>query len=165
MRTDPSVLLPSAAAASPAATAAADPPLDPPGVNSRRCGLRHRPKCGLSLVAPNAASSMLVLPKGTASAPRNRRTATASQSADAYARRETDDIEIVLYRKRNASQCSQRRALAPAAVQRRGGIARRCLGYREESAQFGTVARDALEVAVDGVARAHASRAHRRSQS
>src|SRR5206468_11198030 len=44
MRTDPSVSLPSAAAASPAATAAADPPLDPPGVNSRRCGLRHRPK-------------------------------------------------------------------------------------------------------------------------
>src|SRR6266571_2531129 len=131
MRIDPSVSLPSAAAASPAATAAADPPLDPPGVNSRRCGLRHR----------------------------------SSQYADAYARRETDDVEIVLHRKRNAGERSERRALAPATVQRRGGIARRRIGYRKESVQFGTVARDALEVAVDGVARAHASRAHRRGQS
>src|SRR6266705_2842236 len=68
---------------------------------------------------------MLVLPRGTASAPRNRRTATAS----------------------------------------RCGVARCRVGYRKESAQFGAVARDAPEVAVDGVARAHATRSHRRSQA
>src|SRR5256885_6494079 len=69
----------------------------------------------------------------------------ASQYADARARRETDHIEIVLHRKWNAGQRAERQALAPTAVQRRGGIARRCIGYRKESVQFGTVARDALE--------------------
>jgi hypothetical protein len=41
--TDPTVCVPSASGTSPAATAAADPLLDPPGVCSRWCGLRVGP--------------------------------------------------------------------------------------------------------------------------
>ncbi len=42
-RTEPPVSVPSAPAHSPAATAAADPPLDPPGLRSRFQGLRAGP--------------------------------------------------------------------------------------------------------------------------
>src|SRR5262245_42650820 len=43
MRTEPPPSVPCAAGASPAATAAAAPPLEPPGVRSRSHGLRQAP--------------------------------------------------------------------------------------------------------------------------
>ncbi len=57
---------------SPAATAAAAPPLEPPGVRSRSQGLRVRPKSGLSVSALWPNSEVLVLPRMTAPAARRR---------------------------------------------------------------------------------------------
>ncbi len=50
--TEPPVSVPSAAAHIPAATAAPDPPLEPPGIRSGSQGLRHGPKCGFCVVPP-----------------------------------------------------------------------------------------------------------------
>ena len=52
MRIEPAVSVPIAMRTMPAATAAADPPLEPPGVCAGWSGLTTRPKCGLSLVMP-----------------------------------------------------------------------------------------------------------------
>src|SRR3712207_3350157 len=50
----------------PAATAAADPPLDPPGTLDRSHGLRLTPHAEFSVEEPIANSSQLVLPSSTA---------------------------------------------------------------------------------------------------
>ena len=60
-----------------AATAAADPPLDPPGVLSGDHGLRVGPKAEFSVDDPIANSSQLVFPTITAPAATNRSTAVA----------------------------------------------------------------------------------------
>ena len=52
MRIEPPVSDPSENTHSPAAKAAAEPPLDPPGILSGFQGLRTGPKCGLVLVIP-----------------------------------------------------------------------------------------------------------------
>ncbi len=50
---------------SPAATAAADPPLDPPGIRSRSQGFLVVKKPEFSVDDPMANSSMFVLPVST----------------------------------------------------------------------------------------------------
>ena len=60
--------LPRAQTASPAATAAADPPEEPPGTASRHQGLWTGPYAEFSLEEPMANSSQLVLPAKTAPA-------------------------------------------------------------------------------------------------
>ncbi len=67
-RTEPPVSVPSASGASQAATAAAEPPLEPPGMRSRSQGLRVTWKALFSVDEPIANSSMFVLPMSTASA-------------------------------------------------------------------------------------------------
>ena len=67
-----------AATAKPAATAAADPPLEPPGTRSVASGLRTGPNAEFSLELPIANSSQLVLPRITAPASSSRVTAVAS---------------------------------------------------------------------------------------
>ena len=62
------------AARSPAATAAAEPPLEPPGTRVRSCGLRVGPNAEFSVEEPIANSSRLVLPTTTAPAARTRST-------------------------------------------------------------------------------------------
>ena len=59
---DPPVSVPSAATAIPAATATAEPPLEPPGDREGSCGLRTGPNAESSLVVPYANSCRLVLP-------------------------------------------------------------------------------------------------------
>src|SRR5207249_6230715 len=59
---DPPVSEPRAATHSSAATAAADPPLDPPGIDPRFQGLRLGPKAEFSVEEPIANSSKLVFP-------------------------------------------------------------------------------------------------------
>ena len=49
---EPPVSVPSEKLHSPAASAAAEPPLEPPGMRSKSHGLRMEPKWGLSLVMP-----------------------------------------------------------------------------------------------------------------
>ena len=64
-RTDPPVSVPSAQTTSPAATAAALPPLEPPGTRSRSQGLWTGPYAEFSFDDPIANSSQFVLPINT----------------------------------------------------------------------------------------------------
>src|SRR5580765_3036858 len=75
---DPPVSEPSAIGTTPAATAAADPPLDPPGMRSVAQGLRTGPNAEFSFDDPIANSSQLVLPPPIAPAASSRATAVAS---------------------------------------------------------------------------------------
>jgi hypothetical protein len=75
---EPPVSVPSVAAARSAATAAAEPPDEPPGTRSRSQGLRVGKKAEFSVDEPMANSSMLSLPSSTAPASRSRATAVAS---------------------------------------------------------------------------------------
>ena len=52
MRMEPPVSLPMAMKTMPEATAAPEPPLEPPGMRSVSHGLRTAPKCGLLEVMP-----------------------------------------------------------------------------------------------------------------
>ena len=65
MRMEPPPSLPAAMGTMPAATAAAAPPLEPPGVRPRSQGLQARPCSAESLTALSASSGRLVLPKTT----------------------------------------------------------------------------------------------------
>ena len=64
-RTEPPVSVPSAQTASPAATAAALLPLEPPGTRSRSHGLWTGPNAEFSFDEPIANSSQFVLPSRT----------------------------------------------------------------------------------------------------
>ena len=75
---EPPVSVPSAANAVSAATAAAEPPLEPPGTRERSHGLRVTPEPEFSVDEPMANSSMFVRPKGTAPASRRRAMTVAS---------------------------------------------------------------------------------------
>src|SRR5437016_4618245 len=75
---EPPVSEPRPSGASPAATAAADPPLDPPGTRVGSWGLRVGPKAEFSVEEPMANSSRFVLPITIAPAARRRVTTVAS---------------------------------------------------------------------------------------
>src|SRR5919197_5093348 len=77
-RIEPPVSLPSASGASPAASATADPPLDPPEIRFGDQGFRGVPMRGLTDVMPQANSCVEVLPTRIPPASRVRRTAAAS---------------------------------------------------------------------------------------
>ena len=77
-RMDPPVSEPSATTAVPCATAAAEPPLDPPGTRSGATGLRTGPNAEFSFEDPMANSSQLVLPRITPPACSMRAMAVAS---------------------------------------------------------------------------------------
>ena len=75
---EPPVSEPSATTAVPCATAAAEPPLDPPGTRSGATGLRTGPNAEFSFDEPMANSSQLVLPMMTPPACSRRAMAVAS---------------------------------------------------------------------------------------
>src|SRR5438309_11398288 len=77
-RMDPPVSDPRPSGANPAATAAALPPLDPPGTRPGSCGLRVGPNAEFSVELPMANSSRLVFPIGMPPAARTRDTTVAS---------------------------------------------------------------------------------------
>src|SRR2546422_9583139 len=74
MRIDPPVSEPSAQGTMPAATAAADPPLEPPVNRATSQGLPVRPQADTRLVPPAARSCWLGLPTTTTPAERTRET-------------------------------------------------------------------------------------------
>src|SRR5215470_77680 len=76
-RIEPPVSVPSDAAHERTATAAAEPPDDPPGTTSPFQGLRVVPSCEFSVDEPIANSSQLSLPTMTAPAARRRATTVA----------------------------------------------------------------------------------------
>ena len=77
-RIEPPVSVPMASGASNAATAAAEPPPEPPGIRSRSQGLCVGPYAECSVEEPIANSSMLVLPRIGMPAARSRVTTVAS---------------------------------------------------------------------------------------
>src|SRR5688572_3956230 len=81
IRIDPPPSPPSAAGTRPAATAAADPPLDPPVERLGSHGLRATPKVLDSVNGHCPNSGIEVLPTMTAPAARSLRTASASATA------------------------------------------------------------------------------------
>jgi hypothetical protein len=83
MRIDPPVSVPSAAGHTPAATSAADPPLDPPAVRSGRTGFLASGRSGWG--APAAYSSNEASAKTSAPAARSAATTGASEAAGAPA--------------------------------------------------------------------------------
>ena len=76
-RMEPPVSLPRAQSASPAATAAAEPPLEPPGTVARSQGLCVVWNAEFSVEEPMANSSRLVLPSITTWSSHTWRTAVA----------------------------------------------------------------------------------------
>ena len=76
-RIEPPVSVPIAHGAAPAATAAALPPLEPPGTRERSHGLSTGPKAQFSVEEPIANSSWWVLASSGAPAPTSRSTAVA----------------------------------------------------------------------------------------
>src|SRR5215831_3324321 len=82
----PPVSVPVVATARPAAIAAPDPPLEPPGITSRFHGLWVVPKWGLSVVTPNASSCVFNLPSKTDPAYRSLRAAVESTAGTRSAR-------------------------------------------------------------------------------
>ena len=79
-RSEPPRSVPSASGHMPVASAAAEPPLEPPAVRSRFHGLRVAPKTALTVFGPNANSGVFVLPMTMAPAARRRSTTSASSS-------------------------------------------------------------------------------------
>ena len=77
-RTEPPVSVPTESGAIRAATQAAAPPLEPPGIRDRSQGLCVGWKAEFSFDPPMANSSMLVLPISTASAAFSRAITVAS---------------------------------------------------------------------------------------
>ena len=76
--TEPAPSEPTAAATSPAATATAEPPDEPPGVCSRFHGLRVLPNAGPSVIGHWPSSGVFVLPTITAPAAFSRRATSPS---------------------------------------------------------------------------------------
>ncbi len=78
MRIEPPPSVPCAIGQSPAAVAAAAPPLEPPGVRDVSHGLRQTPLSSDSVIAIVPNSGVFVLPSTTKPAARMRRTTAAS---------------------------------------------------------------------------------------
>ena len=111
MRIEPPPSLPCAIGTMPAATAAAAPPLEPPGVRSRSHGLRVGPNRRDSVVGRIPISGSAVLPTITNPASRSRLTRYASWSRDqvpeqvaAHRQRHPGDRAVVLDRDRHARE-------------------------------------------------------------
>src|SRR5664279_4105631 len=84
IRIEPPVSVPIAIGIIPAATAAPEPPLDPPGTHSRLWGLWTAPKWGLLDVTPYANSWRFVFPTIIAPAPSSLSTTAASKEETKY---------------------------------------------------------------------------------
>src|SRR5476649_805132 len=89
---EPPVSEPSEIGVMPAATATADPPLDPPGMRSSAHGLRVVPNAEFSVDEPIANSSQFVLPTMTAPAACRRSTTVASYGGTNVSRMRDDAV-------------------------------------------------------------------------
>src|SRR3954453_21564879 len=90
---EPPPSLPSASAAMPVHTAAAEPPDDPPGVRSRFHGLRVTPHASDAVHGQSVSSGTLVLPTISAPAFRNLVTTSASSALTPRSAREPHAVD------------------------------------------------------------------------
>ncbi len=140
----------SAAGTIPAATAAAEPPLEPPGVRPVSHGLRVTPHVTDSVNGQRPSSGIVVLPTMTAPAARSRATTAASSGAGARERAGTPardvarEVDLVLDGDRHPEERAVLARGAPA-------IGLVCLGQRPvpqdgaERVQRGIERRDARQ--------------------
>jgi hypothetical protein len=77
-RSEPPRSVPWAMGHMPVASAAADPPLEPPALRARFHGLRVAPNTSFTVLGPKANSGVLVLPSTMAPAALSRSTTAAS---------------------------------------------------------------------------------------
>src|SRR5215472_5159909 len=91
---EPPVSEPSASGVIAAATATADPPLEPPGIRSSAHGFLTGPNAEFSLDEPIANSSQLVFPTMTAPAAFNRSTTVASYGGTNVSRMRDDAVVL-----------------------------------------------------------------------
>src|ERR1700753_1143257 len=92
MRIEPAPSEPTATGTTPAATAAADPPDEPPGVCPGCHGLRVMPNAGPSVNGHCPSSGVLVLPTMTAPAPLSSPTSSQSASAGGKTPAQPNDV-------------------------------------------------------------------------
>ena len=109
MRSDPHVSLPIAAGTRPAASAAADPPLDPPGARSSAHGLPT-----WSVVPPAANSWVCVWPTSTMPGAASRCHATASSVATCPASTRLDAV--------SGSPATAYRSFSPSGIPHSSGV-------------------------------------------
>ena len=143
MRIEPPPSLPRCSGPMPVAAATAAPALLPPGVRSRFQGLRVMPVSGLSPIAFQPNSGVVVLPSSTAPCSRRRATIGASSSQGwsrrtdlgAAQRRPAARDHDVLDRGRHAVDQALRRALHPARLRRPGSAERGLLVDQQEGVE------------------------------
>ena len=110
IRIEPPPSEPVAHGTMPAATAAAEPPEDPPGVRLRSHGLRVTPFASVAVHGKIVSSGTFVMPIGIAPAARSRRTASASARSGGPKLREPRVLglarhrDVVLDRDRHTGQ-------------------------------------------------------------
>ena len=158
MRIEPAPSAATAAGTRPAATAAAEPPLEPPGVRSVSHGLRVTPHVIDSVNGHSPSSRIFVLPTTIAPASRSRRTTSESAPAGSRdrpgpaARDLAADVHLVLDRDRDAGQRPRSRV---------AGLAQRLLGVDgPERVQLRVEALDPAQRQLDQLARRHLAVAH-----
>ena len=146
MRTDPAVSVPTASGTWPAATAAADPPEEPPGMRSTSCGLRWAPSCRRTRTRASSSCRERLRLLAAAARPRQRpswpRRAPGPTSAGTrrpWAGPATSMRSLTP----TGTPCSGPRQLAGThfLVQRAGGIARARASSRTHACSEGSPAR------------------------
>src|SRR6185437_11316143 len=146
-RMEPPVSVPNASGASKAATAAAEPPPEPPGIRSRSQGLRVGPNAECSVDEPIANSSMLVLPSGTRCASRSLRTTVASYGGTQPSRIFEPDVDGMSYVHSTSLIAIGTGERAEPLTCRASGI--HCVGRRESA--LGRHVQERVHVGVDGL--------------
>src|SRR5947209_16294054 len=106
MRVDPPPSLAVAIGTIPAATAAAEPPLDPPGVTAGSQGLRVVPHARVEVKHTEPNSGDAVLPTTTAPACRRRATSSSSRVTAGLSLKSRDPFDV-------GSPAPSRRSLTP----------------------------------------------------
>ena len=135
----------------PAATATADPPLDPPGMRSGAQGLRVGPNAEFSVDEPIANSSQLVLPTMTAPAASSRATTVASYGGtnvssmrdEAVVR--TPRVQRLSFSATGTPTSGRSHPARAVAIDVRGALQRACGGDGVEGVQRGIERPDARE--------------------
>ena len=158
MRIDPPVSVPTVASAIPAATLAADPPLEPPGDRLGSCGFLAGPNADSSFVVPNASFAQ----------GRDRRGVARRHMSFAHEgrrrRRLAGDVNQILDGNRDAVKRAAIAAGSEFAIGLARLSARRVGHHDDERVQARVVRVDAAKARVGHLFRGHFARAEQASE-